>query len=169
MKTITQKLLKEFLAYDELTGIFIWIVGRRGVKASGSVAGYLNNRGYIQITLRGKRYYAHRLAWFYKYGEFPKHQIDHINHDKIDNRIINLREVSHQENHKNRPLHKNNSSGVVGVYWNKECNKWHATIKIDKKLTHLGLFINKEDVVKARKEANIKNGFHKNHGKVKGY
>ena len=93
--------LKEQLKYIPTTGEFIRLVTRpRAPK--GSVAGTINGRGYRWIRVLNKRYQAHRLAWLFYYGEWPENEIDHINNDKDDNRITNLRDVTHGENQQNR-------------------------------------------------------------------
>lgn len=159
---LTQERLKELLKYDSNTGIFTWIKASQGIKAS-SQAGCKAN-GYILIGIDYQLYQAHRLAWLYIYGSLPKKQIDHINHNRADNRIINLREVTHQENTKNAPKRKTNTSGVTGVSWDKDTNKWRSQITINGKATYLGIFSDKLDAICARKSAENKNGFHKNHG-----
>lgn len=162
---ITQKELKKVLKYSKTTGVFSWKIARGGNNI-GDKAGTLKD-GYIRIRINNKNYYAHRLVWLYVYGEHPLHHIDHKNHNKNDNRFKNLREVTHKENHKNQSIPKHNTSGIVGVVWHKIAKKWNANIRIDKKLIHLGTFANKKDAIKARKDAEIKYGFHKNHGAKK--
>lgn len=117
--------------------------------------------GYLRIRLKGKQYMAHRLAWLYSYGEWPKY-IDHINHDKTDNRIANLRSVSHTENMKNKPKYKNNKSGITGVYQMEK--NWRVLITSNKKRMHVGYYPSLFDAACARKSAENKLGFHKNHG-----
>ena len=97
-------------------------------------------------------------------GEFPKEDMDHIDHIKTNNKWSNLREVSNQENHKNLKKNVNNKSGVSGVWWDAQRTKWIAHITVARKKIHLGVFKTKEGAVKARKEAEIKYGFHENHG-----
>ena len=160
-----QNKLKEFLSYDKNTGLFIWKKFVNTNVIVGSVAGNVDKNGYIVITLKSKKYFAHRLAWLYEYGVMPIKSIDHINQIKTDNKICNLREVTHTENNQNRPIQKNNRTGFKGVFWSNRANKWTAQIQLNYKKIHLGYFINKEDAITARKEANIKYGFHKNHGK----
>jgi hypothetical protein len=159
---LTQELLKEVLNYDSETGEFFWRT-QRSQQRIGDKAGTKKKSGYIQIRFNKKSYYAHRLAWLYTHGEWPDN-IDHINHDRADNRLCNLRSVSLTENCRNLALRAKNTSGVNGVFFNKRHNKWHATIQMKKRMVHLGLFDNLDDAAKARQNADIKYGFHENHG-----
>jgi len=162
---LTQKKLKKLLHYNPETGTFTWInINKHKVERNNTEAGTAS-LGYIAIIIKGKSYLAHRLAWLYMTGEWPKRQIDHVNHIRNDNRWINFREVSHQENHKNRPLQKNNTSGISGVCWNKESKKWQAKVKINQKTVGLGYYIDKFEAICARMSANNKYGFHANHGR----
>ena len=154
--------LKQLLSYNETTGIFTRIVGR-GNRRAGSEAGGKNiSDGYHRIYVDGYLYRTHRLAWLYVYGEWPDDQIDHINQNKADNRICNLRAVTRSENQKNYPKKKNNKSGVTGVY--RRYNRWVAQIGVNGTKIHLGCFHDIADAAEARKMAEIKYGFHKNHG-----
>jgi hypothetical protein len=108
---------------------------------------------------------AHRVAWALHYGEWPSDQIDHVNGDKTDNRLENLRIVTAQGNAKNRSLRSDNTSGHVGVYWVRETKKWSAQIKVDGRQKTIGSFESLEDAVKARKAAEDLNGYHANHGR----
>lgn len=108
---------------------------------------------------------AHRIIWLLAYGELPKNQIDHINGIPDDNRLDNLRSVSHRQNALNQKIPKSNTSGVMGVSWAKDCSRWIAGIRIKGKRKHLGSFDNLFDAVCARRSAEIKEGFHINHGK----
>ena len=114
--SLTQRRLKEVVEYNSDTGVFTRLSNASQVKA-GSVAGGQDGKGYTRFSVDGKSYLAHRLAWLYVNGAFPIDQIDHLNHDRLDNRIANLRCVTHKENGKNQSLCKNNSSGVTGVNW----------------------------------------------------
>jgi hypothetical protein len=160
---LTQERLKELLAYDEETGVFTWKVQRNKIPA-GTVASSTHNQGYFQIGIDRKRYLAHRLAWLYVYGQMPEHEIDHINHDKADNRIANLRCVTHAENLKNASSQKNNLSGFNGVHYDKSRSKWLAHIQVDRKFKNLGRFDDFDEAVKARQAAEVLYGFHENHG-----
>jgi len=163
-KSLTQKELMKDLSYDCDTGIFIRKISRSNVNI-GDIAGGTEKNGYRVIRLKGKKYKAHRLAWLYIYGKFPDDQIDHINHIRNDNRISNLRSVTRSENLKNQSMFKNNTSGFSGVKWDKRDKVWKSQIGVNGKRIHLGEFTDKQDAIKARKEANIKYGFHENHGK----
>ena len=124
---ITYERLKELLHYDPDSGIFVWNIGRPGASV-GTVAGAIRHDGYVRIGVDNKRYLAHRLAWLYVHGYMPENSIDHINRNPLDNRICNLREVSHMCNMRNIDTPKNNTSGVKGVIWNKHNLLWVAVI-----------------------------------------
>jgi len=160
---MTQSELKELVSYNKNSGIFTWNKTRRGCKL-GSVSGSVNSRGYHEIKINGKRYLSHRLAFLYENGRFPKNEVDHIDHDKLNNKFSNLREVEKLENARNQKLHKSNSSGICGVRFRKSRNRWIAEIHINSKTQHIGSFTSKEDAVKARKEIEQKLNYHKNHG-----
>jgi DUF4097 and DUF4098 domain-containing protein YvlB len=162
---MTQEYLKSLLDYNPETGKFIWRVNNKNYVKSGSEAGWIDSYGYRVIGIDKKGYKGHRLAWLWYYGRWPENEIDHINHNRGDNRIKNLREVSHQENVKNRSRPRNNTSGHVGVHWYKGQKKWCANIESNGKKIYLGSFKEKEDAVKARKEAEAKYKFHQNHGR----
>lgn len=102
--------------------------------------------------------------WLYVTGNWPENQIDHLNHKRRDNRFENLRDVNNQINHFNRPMQASNTSGFVGVSFQKATKSFEAYINIAKKKIRLGRFKNLIDAIDARKEANIKYGFHENHG-----
>lgn len=163
---ITQKYLQSILEYNPDTGIFTWKIDVDNNVKYGNTAGNVNNKGYMRIAINKKSYLAHRLAWLYVYGEFPLEQIDHTNHDRTDNRIDNLRCVSNQENAMNASKRKDNKSGTVGVSWYNRYNKWVVQIKANNKRIHLGYFTDINDAIAARKQAEIKYGYHKNHGKT---
>ena len=135
---------------------------------SGAEAGAIVSNGYrhIQITLAGKRrkYLAHHISYAWHRGLWPAAEIDHINHLRDDNQIENLRAVSREENSRNLSLAVNSSTGVTGVVWHIRDRKWQARIMVNRKLIHLGSFANFDDAVAARKSAEKKFGFHKNHG-----
>lgn len=167
---ITQSKLKELLHYDPLTGYFTWLIDKpkSHIYKAGRMAGGLDVHGYIQINVAGQVSKAHRLAWLYMTGEWPRGQTDHINHDRADNRWMNLRVVDNTINHRNRPMQRNNSSGFVGVSQDKNDGKWVAFIHFNKKRIHLGRFADLSDAIECRRVANEQYGYHVNHGKTQG-
>ena len=157
----TKEQLHKLLAYNPSTGIFTWKIDINQMR-NGMVAGTPSTNGYIAIRIGTVSYLAHRLAWVYVNDILPK-TIDHINHDKSDNRINNLRDVTHSCNHKNKTLQTNNTSGVQGVDFMKSKNKYRARIKVHGKEIHLGMFTNIEDAISARTHAKNLYSFHEHH------
>ena len=160
---LTQQILKQLFQYNPDTGIFIRLVSRGNAKA-GAEAGSKGGHGYLQIRIDRKRYLAHRLAWLYMTGEFPKDQIDHINHVRVDNRLVNLRGATRQENGRNRSMQSNNTSGITGMSWDKHAGKWLAQIRVEGKQIYLGLYEDINAAILARQCGELLYEFHKNHG-----
>jgi len=161
---ITQKELKEVLNYNPKNGLFTWKIKANKDRNIGSVAGSKNKKGYVIIGYDRKTYLGHRLAHLYMLGEFPKNQIDHKDHIKHNNKWKNLREVTNQENHKNMTIQKNNKSGHIGVSFNKEKNKFQSYITVNNKKINLGYYVELNSAIYARKQAETKYNFYKNHG-----
>jgi hypothetical protein len=148
--------------YDSTTGV---IYGRKGKPITAK-----DKTGYIRVSYRvnGKRknMRAHRVAFYAMGVEVPEgYEIDHINHNRSDNRWSNLRLVTHRENTMNRSKQKNNVSGVNGVYWHKRVKRWIAQIVVDGKKIYLGCFAEFHEAVNARKNAEVLYEYHENHGK----
>lgn len=120
---------------------------------------------YYRVNTGGKFYLAHRIAWFLHYGEWPNGQIDHVNGNGLDNRIVNLRCVSGKENIRNCRLSKNNTSGVNGVW--VQGGRFVAEIMVNRKKISLGSYKNIDEAKEARRKAEIKYGFHNLHGSEK--
>lgn len=155
-KTIPED-ISEYLSYDHLTGNLIWIKKSAYRVKLKDVAGCIDKRyGYIRVRFKGIDYLSHRIAWYLHYGTQPPKYIDHIDGNTSNNNISNIRKCTHQENMRNSKIKSNNTSGITGVLWHKVHSKWCARIKINKENIELGLFINKSDAIKARKEAEIK-------------
>jgi hypothetical protein len=131
---ITQSELKDRYYYNPDTGLFTRICKTNGRHFGKTL---INNK---KITIKGKAYLPHRLAWLYMTGQHPKNFIDHINRDSTDNRFNNLREATYAENNRNRSIGKDNTSGYKGVSWHKGRKKWRAEIRVDNKSIHLGYF-----------------------------
>ena len=153
--TVTHERLLELFFYDENSGEFIRRVTKGNRHKAGQVAGTIHtNLDGMQYKIIGidRQYYkASRLAWFYKKGEWPKNQIDHIDHDSLNNRWNNFREASNGQNQCNKKRQSNNSSGYKNVIWEEDRKRWTIKFNIDGKQKRCGSFKNLE---KAIHEAN---------------
>lgn len=138
VESITQRRLMELLRYEPDTGKFQWAFSRGGVRPG--VCGRISRWGYHEICVDKKLYKAHRLAFLYMTGCFPEKDVDHINRDKSDNRWSNLREVTVSQNMCNVPIKPSNTSGYIGVVWDKARGKWRAQIRINGVKKNLGRF-----------------------------
>lgn len=171
------ELLRQLLRYEPETGKLFW----RERDTEGSTESWrtdwwnrryagkealtaISNCGYLKGTVMGAYCKAHRAAWAITNGQWPSDQIDHIDGDKTNNRIANLRVVSNSINQKNRGMQSNNLSGFTGVSWHKVCSKWCATIGVDGRQVHLGTFESLDDAIAARKRAEIGAGYTERHG-----
>lgn len=139
---ITLERLRDALIYDADTGIFEW-----REKGNGRVrkqAGFMTGKGYRRVCLDQVEYAASRLAWFYVHGTFPDGECDHIDGNRDNNRISNLRDVTHAQNLQNkRVAQKRSKTGFMGVW--KKRSKFAASIRLNGKQTHLGVFDTPED------------------------
>jgi hypothetical protein len=152
-KDLTQANLKEYLVYDEVTGVFTWLKSEAVCIPVGTQAGCLDNKGYRVVSLFGKNYKCHRLAWLYIYGTLPDSHIDHINRDTADNRIKNLRLASSMENQANT-IGRGSNTGVKGVHYLENLNKYLAGIKKSGKIYQATFLTLQEatDWVRAKRE-----------------
>lgn len=146
MTELTQDRLKELLHYDPETGVFTRRIARSGARGGiGAVAGSTHYDGYKRISIDGKLYQSHRLAWLYTHGTWPADMVDHINGVAGDNRLTNLREATQIQNMANVGKPSNNTSGYKGVSWHKRDKKWRAQINHQDKQKHLGHFTTPEE------------------------
>lgn len=162
---LTQERVKQLFDYDHETGFLIRLTSVSPNTRAGDIVGVDNGTGYLQVSIDYKIYLVHRVIWLWVYGKFPEDQIDHKNHIRSDNRIRNLRDATRQENDRNQSMQKNNTSGVIGVSWRKPSKKWRALITVNGKQIYLGSFKDKSEAAAVRLIAEIKYGFHENHGK----
>ena len=171
-KKLTQKLLKELLTYNPKTGDLIW--KKRplefftncdnphlqktswNTKYAGNIAGSLGQNGYLYTRVIDTHYLVHRLVWLLVHGYTPEKGLDHIDRDKLNNRVENLREVSQSCNMRNKSIQSNNKSGVTGVSWSEERGKWQVYIKSNTVTVGIGRYINFDEAVKARWAAEVK-------------
>lgn len=176
MAELTFAEVDALLKYDPETGKLYWkeregITKRQKQEANrfnsryaGKEALTANCQGYKAGTILNKRATSHRICWLLHYGVWPNN-IDHINGDRSDNRIANLRSVTKKENAKNVKKRVTNKSGKPGVYWREKIQRWQANICVEGKSIYLGCFKNIEDAISAREEAEKKYCFHPNHGR----
>jgi hypothetical protein len=171
---LTQAVVRELLDYDPEKGVLTWRVrDREWFKDDGKWKMW-NKRfvgtsptaiyqGYRRIVLLGQHYQAHRIIWLWMTGAWPG-EIDHVNHDRADNRWVNLRDAGRVANRKNLSQYANNTSGICGVY--ARAGRWRAYIRVDGVLRNLGSFGDREAAGAARKAAEASHAFHENHGKA---
>jgi hypothetical protein len=141
---LTQARLKEILEYNPDTGEFFWLSPGNRIDLVGKPAGWMHWKGYWRIEIDGKDYASHRLAWLYVYGCWPKNQLDHINRNKSDNRIKNLREATNGQNGANSKA-KPSHSKLKGAHWHSRDKKWFSHIWYDGKKHFLGRFATAEE------------------------
>lgn len=163
--------------YDAETGSMVWRAkdasesdaARWNTRYAGKECGTIDDKGYRRILIRfaGRppfKIRAHRLAWFISFGALPLGEIDHINQQKLDNRIANLRDVTNSINQRNVARKANNTSGVTGVTWHKQRGKWCAQASVNGKHCHLGLFDELNEAETAARKFRAANGFTEKHG-----
>lgn len=162
--TTILKELKRIYNYNKDTGLFTWRIKPCTWVNVGDVAGNQKHRsGYIYLYVNKKTYSAHRLAFLYVTGEIPK-QVDHIDHNRKNNKWSNLAPANSTINNKNASLRKDNTSGHVGVEYRSDNNKWRVLINLNGKRITVGHFHSKLAAIEARKNAEKEFGYHKNHG-----
>ena len=163
---LTQDKVQALFEFNPDTGIFTHKINKGKARAGMVAGGKHKATNAIYLRINGKKELAHRIAWLYHFGELPDGDIDHINHDRSDNRIRNLRVVDHSTNMKNKTKYSNNRYGCTGVSVDKRVGKYRAYISENGKQESLGYYTNYEDAVNARLAAlKTREAFHANHGK----
>lgn len=152
---LTHERLKQVLDYNPETGVFTWISRTARRTKIGEPAGCRCD-GYIRIEIDYKSYWGQRLAWLYVHGRWPSVIIDHINGNRSDNRITNLREATHKQNCQNASRYSSNKFGFKGVSLRRETGKFRSCIRIDKRTKHLGEFNTPEEAYDAYCKAAVK-------------
>ena len=137
---LTKDRLKQLLEYSERSGLFVRKETTSSNAITGAVAGTTDALGYVTIRVDGVSHKAHRLAWLYVYGAFPEKHLDHINGNPSDNKISNLRECTAAENQQNQKRRSDCKSGYTGVSFHKASGKWQASIRVNGRTIHLGIF-----------------------------
>lgn len=152
---MNQEEVRRLFDYNADTGELVNKVTRGGNAPAGSRVGCDKGNGYLMVGVNKKFYLVHRLIWLWVHGYFPENNIDHINRDRSDNRLVNLREVSQSCNARNSTTKSNNTSGVNGISWDRRRGKWRPVITVNRKDHHLGYFQDFTEAVKARHAAEI--------------
>lgn len=153
-KKLTAERLRELLTYDPETGVFKWNAGGKGRRLDRVAGGLHPTLGYWYIGVDRVKYPSHRVAWLYMTGKWPEHEIDHINGVRSDNRWSNLREATKSQNMQNQRRAVRGTSQYLGV-----CalgKKWKASIQVDKKSRHIGVYLTEEDAYAAYLEVKRK-------------
>jgi hypothetical protein len=161
-ESISQEYLKSILNYNPDTGIFTWKINKSIGTKSNDIAGAINDKGYVKISINSKGHSAHRLAWLYMNGVYPPNQIDHINKVRSDNRFKNLRLATNKQNQENTSIRKDNSSGTTGINWRKDLEKWQVRIQSHGKRITVGIYSGLELAIEAREKAEEKYYTHRN-------
>lgn len=155
-KALTQSKIHSLFEYRE-DGNLLWKVSSTNRVRIGDIVGYLNIAGYHRVQIDRKKYFLHRLIYMYHHGSLtPGMDIDHIDGNKSNNRIENLREITHSQNLMNAKINKNSKTGVKGVYFSKKAKKYQTQLVINGKNTYLGTYSTLEEAEKVMKEAREK-------------
>lgn len=165
---LNQEWLKKLVTYNSETGEFYWNVTYTGVVQKGRriIGKSINSssgKQYKHVIIGNHRYGLHRLAFLYMVGYIPE-QVDHMNGNGCDNRWINLRSANSLINNRNHRVNKRNKTGIIGVRWDSSRNKFCVTIGIGGKNKTLGRYKDFFEACCKRKSAEVKYGYHKNHG-----
>ena len=153
-RRLTQERVRELFDYRE-DGRLVWTDMCPRPAHIGKPAGSVGKNGYWLVGINNVSYCLHRIIFLYHYGYMPESVVDHIDRNPSNNRIENLREVSHICNGRNCDINKNSKTGVCGVCWHKRNKKWHAQIMVNYKRIDLGRFDDFTDAVKARHDAEV--------------
>lgn len=177
MTELTQDTLKSLFLYDAETGDLIWRHRPRGMfpaeqpwktwntRYAGKVACNMSSDGYVRVNVFGKRYMAHRLIWMMHHGCWPE-EIDHINGNRKDNRLVNLRAVDRAENMRNVARRSDNTTGHTGVSYSKRDGVFIAYITLGGVMKVIGRFATADEAAAARAEWQDRHGYHPNHGRA---
>lgn len=157
----------ELFRYDYETGVLYWRWRNSNRVPKTLEAGAQNkSNGYLYVKVHGRRYLVHRVVMLMCYGFCGEGlEVDHINHVRDDNRLVNLRFVTRRENQRNQSLSSKCTTGVTGVHFSKARKKYVARISVDRKAIYLGIFETLEEAAEARRQADKEFNFHNNHGK----
>lgn len=165
---LTVESLREIFTHDPVSGFLYWKVSTGARSKVGGRAGMVKLVGkqrYLTVGVLGAKPVIHKIIWALHYGQFPTGEIDHINGNREDNSIGNLRDVSRSENNRNARPRIDNKSGIRGVCWNNKKQRWIVQIGLDRKVHQVGGYMDFFDACCSRKSAEIQLGYHANHGR----
>lgn len=131
------------VSYNPEDGSFQWVRPGRGRRKTR--VGNLNTDGYVRLRINGINYPAHKAAWYLFYKEWPEREIDHIDRDRSNNRINNLRLATRSQNSQNTTIKKLSTSKYRGVSWDSSRNKWIVSICVEGRTKHLGRYSSEEE------------------------
>lgn len=149
--------LRSRIMVNSDTGEIFWV-------STGRPAGSRRPDGYIRLNVSGATVMAHRAIWAWVNGAWPRLFLDHIDGNRQNNSISNLREVTEAESQKNLGVYKTNKSGFPGVYWSKANSRWMATVQINRRRVYVGCFVSAHEAFEARLKAQMAANYHPNHG-----
>ena len=149
---ITHELVKTIFDYDPVNGLLIRKIATSSKAKVGSIAGSKKGHKYARVSVNNKMFYVHHVVWLWHHKDLPK-ELDHINRDRFDNRIENLRPTDRSANNINTKVRSNNTSGISGVSFDKRYNKWHVRIGVNGSAVHVGYFDDLETARQKRLEA----------------
>jgi len=164
---LTVERARECFHYNPVTGLVVWKIRLANKVRPGDRAGTPDGRqGRFFVGVDGKHYLLHRVIWLLVYGSFPANTVDHIDGDPSNNKLTNLRAATSSEQMKNLKRCRRNKSGCCGVSWDKVKGRWVSQISSGGRAYNLGRYKEYFDAVCARKAAEYKHGFHRNHGRI---
>lgn len=155
---LSREEILELVYYDKDSGEILW-KANSGAATLGRKCGWTRPDGYRQVYIKKHPLLLHRVIWLLENGEWPSKLIDHINGDKSDNRITNLRLANNEQNGRNSKIHLKNKSGERNVFWREGHKKWEVSVRVNKKTIYLGWFKDYEFACLVAQEARDK--FHK--------
>lgn len=163
-KRIPKEVCDLFL-FEEETGVLLWNVNKPRTRI-GATAGYVTAQGYRYVQVNGDVYPVHHIIYSMKHvAEINESHIDHIDGNKLNNRLDNLRLVSAKINNRNKPMTSRNKSGHMGISMHSITKKWRVQLNTDYGKKHIGYFDDINTAIKKRDDAYLENGYTKNHGR----
>lgn len=144
---LTKERLLQVLSIDPETGVIRWAARNSNRVKVGDLAGTVGPEGYLMVRIDGRRYFAHRIVWLWVHGEWPRALIDHVNCQRLDNRIANLREadrIGNGQNRRNPPANKK-SCQLLGATFDKRRCRWAARITVNSRRKHIGYYASAEE------------------------